>query len=109
MTLGWLTDTGTLYARIFRKGAELALRNWSMGLAVVAYAAIMRLAIVVAMPFGLVGRIAALLVTVVCASSFLSLVEGVIRYGRVRLSDMASGFGTYLPDLLTLGFLLGLL
>src|SRR6266566_2752162 len=34
---GWLRDTAGLYARVFRRGAGLALRNWWVGLVVIVY------------------------------------------------------------------------
>jgi len=102
---GWLGDTSALYARTFRRGAELALRNWPVGLVVIVYGALLRVAILIAAPLGILGGLVLYLVTVACASSWLSLVEQVIRAGRVRLSDLPAGFGAYFSDLLTVGFL----
>src|SRR5436853_302586 len=34
---GWLRDTAALYARVCRRGARLALRNWRVGLVVLVY------------------------------------------------------------------------
>ena len=38
---GWLRDTAALYARVFRRGAELALRNWWVGLVVIVYSVLL--------------------------------------------------------------------
>jgi hypothetical protein len=106
---GWLRDTAALYADVFRRGAVLALRNWPVGLAVVAYGVILLIARRLSAPLGLAGGFLLYLVVVACASSWLSLVAEVIRSGRVRPADVLSGFGAYLGDLLTVGFLLWLL
>ena len=102
---GWLVDTGALYARVFRRGAELALRNWPVGLVVILYAALLNVVTMIATPLGIVGGLLVYLATVACGSSWLSLVERVIRVGRVRASDVPAGFTAYLGDLLTVGFI----
>jgi hypothetical protein len=101
---GWLVDTVTLYGRVFGRGAALALRNWPVGLVVILYATLLNLVMMIALPLGIVGGLLVYLVTVACASSWLSLVAQVIRVGRVRLSDVPAGFTAYLSDLLTVGF-----
>ena len=106
---GWLRDTGELYARVFRRGAVLALRNWPVGLAVVGYGVLLLFTRILTAPLGFLGGFITYLVIVACASSLLSLVAEVIRSGRVRAGDVAAGFGTYLGDLLTVFFLLWLL
>jgi hypothetical protein len=103
---GWLRDTGGLYARAFRRGAQLALRNWPVGLVVIFYGTLLSIVARVAAPLGLAGGLLLYLVTVACFSSWLSLVEQVIRVGRVRLQDLPGGFLAYLGDLLTVFFLL---
>jgi hypothetical protein len=106
---GWLRDTAALYTQVFRRGAALALRNWPVGLAVVGYGLLLLLTRIVTAPLGFLGGFIMYLVVVACASSWLSLVSQVIRSGRVRAADVATGFGTYFGDLLTIGFLLWLL
>ena len=103
---GWVGDTAALYGRAFRRGARLAVANWPVGLVVVLYAAALDLVRFLAAPLGFAGGLIVYLVTVACVSSWLSLVAQVIRVGRVRPRDLLTGFGTYLNDLLTAGFLL---
>src|SRR5438552_1779634 len=103
---GWLGDTVGLYARAFRRGAVLAVRNWPVGLVVVLYGALLSVVRIIATPLGFAGGFLIYLATVACLSSWLSLVAEVIRVGRVRFRDVATGFGTYLNDLLTAGFLM---
>jgi hypothetical protein len=102
---GWLVDTVALYGRVFRRAALLALRNWPVGLVVLLYGALLWAVRLVAAPLGIVGGFLIYLAAVACLSSWLSLVEQVIRSGRVRLSDVPSGFAAYFGDLLTVGFL----
>src|SRR3989442_8947946 len=97
---GWLRDTAALYVRVFRRGAELALRNWWVGLVVIVYAVLLDMVGVVTAPLGIVGGLLTYLALVACGSSWLSLVAQVIRVGRVRLEDVASSFATYFGDLL---------
>lgn len=106
---GWFRDTAELYAGVFRRGAILALRNWPVGLAVVGYGLLLLGAQILTAPFGFLGGFIMYLVLVACTSSWLSLVAEVIRSGRVRATDVVTGFGTYLGDLLTVGFLVWVL
>src|SRR2546425_1228164 len=52
---GWLRDTAALYARVFRRGAELALRNWWVGPVVIVYAVGLGMVAGGTAPLGLVG------------------------------------------------------
>jgi hypothetical protein len=102
---GWLGDTAALYTRVFRRGAVLALRNWPVGLVIVAYLALLGLLTLVLAPLGMVGGFLLYLAMVACVSSWLSLVAQALRTGRVRLADVPAGFSAYLWDLLNVGFL----
>jgi hypothetical protein len=106
MPSGWLTDTAALYARVFKRGALLALRNWAVGPVVVLYFRLLDIAMVYARPLGMVGGLLIYLATVACFSSGLYLVAQVVQNGRVRLADLPAGFTAYLVDLLTVGFLI---
>jgi hypothetical protein len=103
---GWLGDTLALYGRVFQRGAVLAVRNWQVGLAVIVYTALVSVAAVVAAQLGFAGGLLLGLVMTACASSWLSLTAQVLQTGRAGLRDLPAGFGTYLGDLLTVGFLL---
>jgi len=102
---GWLRDTLALYARVFRRGGGLALRNWWVGLVVVAYAMVLDGVAAVTAPLGVAGGLLVYLAAVACFSSWLSLVAQVIQTGRVRPADVASSWATYFGDLLNVGFL----
>src|SRR5438445_12446495 len=103
---GWLRDTAALYARVFRRGAELALRNWWVGLVVIVYAVVLGMVAVVTAPLGLVGGLLRYLALVACFSSWLALVAQVCQPGRIRARDVPSSFATYSGDLLNVGFVL---
>src|SRR5207245_945598 len=102
---GWRRDTAALYARVFRRGAQLALRNWWVGLVVIVYAVLLDVVAVLTAPLGIVGGLLAYLALVACFSSWLSLVAQVIQTGRIRLEDVPTSFATYFGDLLNVGFL----
>jgi hypothetical protein len=108
---GWAADTAALYGRVLRRAGWLALRNWPVGLVVLVYGAVLGAASFLRLPgpLALVSGVLLYVATVACASSWLYLVEQVIRSGRVRLGDVWTGFGAYLGDLLTVGFALFLL
>jgi len=101
----WLTDTLTLYAQVFRRGAVLALRNWGVGFLVVVYVGVLSLVAVLVAPLGIVGGFLVYLALVACVSSWLALAGEVIRTGRVKLADVPASFGAYLNDLLVVGFI----
>src|SRR2546428_10519076 len=96
---GWLRDTAGLYARVFRRGAGLALRNWWVGLVVIVYAVLLGVVTVVTAPLGIVGGLLSYLAVVACGSSWLSLVAQVIQTGRIRLEDVPTSFATYFREL----------
>ena len=83
---GWLGDTVALYRRVFRRGATLALRNWPVGLVVIVYGVLLRIATLIAAPLGIVGGFLVYLAFVACASSWLSLVAQVLRAAVARTS-----------------------
>src|SRR5205809_4310600 len=101
---GWLRDTAALYARVFRRGAGLALRNWWVGLVVIVYDVLLGIVAVVTAPLGVVGGLLTYLALVACFSSWLALVAQVIQTGRIRLEDVPTSFATYFGDLLNVGF-----
>ncbi len=104
-----LQDTLTLYRRTFTRGASLALTNWPVGLMLLVYLALLNVATMIAIPFGIVGGFIMQIAMAACASSWLALVEQVIRSGRIRLSDVPASFNAYLGDLITVFFILWIL
>src|SRR3989442_14103838 len=96
---GWLRDTAALYARVFRRGAGLALRNWWVGLVVIVYDVLLGIVAVVTAPLGVVGALLTYLALVACFSSWLALVVQVIQTGRILVLDVPTSFASDLGGL----------
>ena len=114
--VGWFRDTAELYARAFRRGAVLALRNWPVALVLLGFRILLEFVDVLLTPLAGAGRFAELvggllsyLAVVAFMSAWLFLVAEVIRSGRIRPRDWLAGFGAYFGELLTVLFLLSLI
>jgi len=107
--MSFLADLLQLYGRVFRRAGLLAGRNLALGLVVLLYQVLFGIVATVALPLGLVGGLLLQLVVAACASSWLAIVEQVVRGGRPKLADLPASFGTYLGDVLTVTFLLWVL
>lgn len=97
-----------IYRRAGARGAVLAVRNWPVLLSVFAYAAILWLGGYLAMFVGLIGGFLMSLLFAACASSFLYLVEMIVRTNRVTWEDFTRSFGAYLWDVVGVSFALWL-
>jgi len=104
--VSWLTITLALYRRALRRAAELTLRNWPVLGSLFVYAAVMSAATVLAAALGIVGGFLLSLVWAACVGSFLSLVEMIVRSGRVTLDDFRRSAGVYLWDVVGVTFVL---
>jgi len=104
--VSWLTITLALYRRTLRRAAELTLRNWPVLGSLFVYAAVMSAATVLAAALGIVGGFLLSLVWAACVGSFLSLVEMIVRSGRVTLDDFRRSAGVYLWDVVGVTFVL---
>ncbi len=104
--MSWLTITLALYRRTLRRAAELTLRNWPVLGSLFVYAAVMSAATVLAAALGIVGGFLLSLVWAACVGSFLSLVEMIVRSGRVTLDDFRRSAGVYLWDVVGVTFVL---
>src|SRR3989442_12994934 len=92
---GWLRDAAALYARVFRRGAGLALRNWWVGLVVIVYDVLLGIVAVATAPLGVVGGLLTYLALVVCFSSWQVLLAQVIHASRIRLEGVPTSFAIY--------------
>jgi hypothetical protein len=97
-----------IYRRAVARGAVLAARNWAVLLSVFAYAGILYLGGYLAMFVGLVGGFLMSLLFAACASSFLYLVEMIVRTNKVTWEDFTRSFGVYLWDVVGVSFALWL-
>lgn len=107
--MSWLRDTAALYARVFRRAGELTLANAVLLVVAVAYPMVLGIAQGLLAPLGIVGGVLWTLAAAAAASSWLALLEGVVRSGRSNLSEVPGSFTTYLGELINVGFLLFLL
>jgi len=111
--LSWLADLARVYGRTFQRAAELLVRNWPLPVVALGYQLITMAAGVAIAPLQLLGQfggfaagVVAVIVGAACMSSWLALVEQVIRSGRIAAAEVRTSFTTYLGDLLNVGFLL---
>jgi hypothetical protein len=110
MSGGWLADTLAMYGRVFRRAAQLTLQNWPLALLAVAYPVLLAQLSRLLGPYGFVGGMIWTAAAAACFSSWLHFMEQVVNgRGRADLRDLSTSFGTYLGDVLNVGFLLFLL
>ncbi len=110
MSGSWLGDTAALYGRVFRRAAELAIRNWPLALVAVAYPLLLAGLSRLVAPLGFAGGLIWTAAAAACVSSWLFFLAQVVNGGgRADLRDLPSSFGTYLGDVLNVGFLLFIL
>lgn len=108
--MSWLGDTAAMYGRVFRRAAELTGRNWPLALLAVGYPMLLAVLSRLLAPFGLVGGMIWTAAAAACFSSWLHFMQQVVQGGgRAALQDLPQSFGTYLGDVLNVGFVLFLL
>ena len=101
-----LTVTFDMYRRAVQRGAVLSARNWPVLGSLFAYTAILAVGTYFAMFLGILGGFVMAFLTAACASSFLYLVEMMVRTGRVSWGDFRRSFGVYLWDVVGVSFIL---
>jgi hypothetical protein len=104
--MSWLTDTAAMYARVFRRAGQLTLRNAVLLIVAIAYPTVLAIAQGQLGQLGIVGGVLWTLAAAAAMSSWLTLMEGVVRAGRADLRDIPGSFVTYLSELINVGFLL---
>ena len=100
----WLTVTAQLYGAVYSKGVQLAARNWPVLFTVLIYSTLLGLGASLLAPFGMIGGFAISQLFSACVSSCLSLVETILRTGKVTLDDFRSSFTAYLYDVIGVTF-----
>lgn len=99
-----LAATVVMYGRTLRRAILLSVSNWPVAFTAFAYAAIMSVTVAVAARIGLLGGFLVTLVWAACVSSFLYLVEMIVRTSRVTWADFQKSFGAHLWDVLGVMF-----
>ncbi len=100
----WLKVTVRLYAEAFTRGARLALTNWPVLGTVFVYSTILLVGVQIAAPLGIFGGFLLSFLWAACVSSFLALVETMIRTSRVSFEDFRHSFGAHLWDVIGVTF-----
>lgn len=101
----WLTVTFNLYRQVVSRAAVLAAKNWPVMGSVFVYSLVMSIAYRLAAPLGFAGGFIITLVWAACVSSFLYLVEMMVRTSRVSLEDFRRSFVVYLGDVVGVMFI----
>ncbi|HEV7731898.1 MAG TPA: hypothetical protein VGR62_07035 [Candidatus Binatia bacterium] len=107
--MSWLSDTLALYGRVFRRAGDLTARNMILLSVAVCYPMLLGIGQSLLAPLGIIGGVLWTLAAAAAMSSWLTLMEGVVRNGRADLRDVPASFVTYLSELINVGFLLFLL
>jgi hypothetical protein len=109
VTSGWLGDTAAMYGRVFRRAADLTVRNWPLALLAIGYPMLVAVLSTLLAPYGFLGGMIWTAAAAACFSSWLHFMEQVVNGRGADLRDLPTSFGTYLGDVLNFGFLLFLL
>ncbi len=101
----WFLVTLQIYRKVFARAAVLAAKNWPVLGSVFVYGAIQMVAARWCLPLGIAGGFALSLIEAACLSSFLYLVEMIVRTSKVTLDDFRRSFVPYLWDVVGIMFL----
>jgi hypothetical protein len=100
----WLVVTLHIYRKVFSRAAVLAAKNWPVLGSVFVYGAIGMVAATLCSPLGIAGGFILTLIQAACVSSFLYLVEMIVRTSKVTLDDFRRSFVPYLWDVVGIMF-----
>ena len=100
----WLVTTLGMYGRAFSRAGTLTLRNWPVAGTTFAYSLALAGAVALASGLGILGGFLVSLVWAACVSSFLYMVEMMLRTSSVSLADFRKSFGVYLWDVVGVTF-----
>ncbi len=101
----WLVVTGRMYWKAFREAALLSAANWPVLGTLFVYPFPLMIAARLVAPLGMIGGFILGFVSAACISSFLYLVEMIVRTSKVSLEDFRNSFSQYLNDVLGVLFL----
>lgn len=102
--IGWIVDTLAMYGRVGRRAAELLIRNVALIVPAILLLEVVLIGRVLFAPLGILGAFAYVIVQYAALSALLTFTSEAIRTGRVRANEVGSAFGTYLSDLISVGF-----
>lgn len=102
----WILVTLDLYRRVLTRAFQLARRNALVPASALAYALLAAVAPLGLFSFGMLGGFLYTLLHAACFSSFLYLMEMMIRTSKVSFRDFLRSFTVYLGDVVGVLFLL---
>jgi hypothetical protein len=95
-----------IYATALKRALDCVRRNLVVSLAPFVYGLVLSAAMMIALPFGIVGGLLLGLVLQACISSGLYLVKNMVDSGKTDFDDFARGFLVYIWELITISFIL---
>ena len=101
---GWIGDTLAMYGRVGRRAAELLVRNVALVVPAILLLEVVFLGRVILAPLGLLGGFIYVIAQYAALSAVLTFTSEAIRTGKVRAAEVGPAFGTYLSDLISVGF-----
>jgi hypothetical protein len=101
---GWIVDTLAMYGRVGRRAAGLLVGNAALIVPAILLLEVVFVGRALLAPLGLLGGFAYALAESAALSAVLTFTTEAIRTGRVRAEEVGAAFGTYLSDLIGVGF-----
>lgn len=101
---GWIKDTLTMYGRVGRRAAELLVRNAALVVPSIVLLEVIFIGRALLAPIGLLGGFLYVIAQYAALSAVLTFTSEAIRSGRVTAHEVGTAFGTYLSDLISVGF-----
>lgn len=104
-----VTTTLGLYQQVGQETWQKVLRYWWIGFLPLLYALVFFLIAGFTAPLGLIGGLIAGLVLALCASSYLSLLAGIVNGNRISPQDLVESWRPYFGSVITILFFLTLI
>src|SRR5262245_2615240 len=102
----WIVDTLAMYARVARRAAELLVRNPAVVVPAILLLEVTFLGRALLAPIGILGAFVYVIAQYAALSGVLTFTSEAIRTGRVRADEVGQALGTYLSDLISVGFVI---
>lgn len=102
--MGWIVDTVKLYGRVGRRAATLLVRNAALVVPSILLLEVIFLGRPLLAPLGLLGGFVYVIAQYAALSAVLAFTSEAMRSGRVRADEVGAALGTYLSDLISVGF-----
>ena len=104
--MSWIADTLAMYGRVARRAAELLVRNPAVVVPAILLLEVTLLGRSLLAPLGILGAFVYVIAQYAALSAVLTFTSEAIRTGRVRAEEVGQALGTYLSDLISVGFVI---